>query len=97
MDRGILDVESVQKNIELIDYYSREEALVLDKIYNSFNNCNNNYQSEDKKIKLDNTLLQNNIRLIKEKRFKYTITLREAINRYQMLSQETEKFFENGG
>lgn len=96
MNNGILNEMLLEKNIEMIKYYSTEEKRLLSKINNKISEISNNYHSTNSSLLMNsNSNLKSNINSIYNKRLKYTTVLNEVILRYQESSNATVKIFNN--
>ena len=96
MNNGILNEMLLEKNIEMIKYYSTEEKRLLSKINNKISEISNNYHSTNSSLLMNSSSnLKSNINSIYNKRLKYTTVLNEVILRYQESSNATVKIFNN--
>ena len=96
MNNGILNEMLLEKNIEMIKYYSTEEKRLLSKINNKISEISNNYHSINSSLLMNsNSNLKSNINSIYNKRLKYTTVLNEVILRYQESSNATVEIFNN--
>ena len=96
MNNRILNEMLLEKNIEMIKYYSTEEKRLLSKINNKISEISNNYHSTNSSLLMNsNSNLKSNINSIYNKRIKYTTILNEVILRYQESSNATVKIFNN--
>jgi len=97
MDKGIMNITLLEKNIKQIEFYSKEEQNLLNKIYQKLEEDSNNYHSSNTSLFLnDITNSKENITKIAEKRAKYTAVLNRAINQYNTLANNTKNRFNNG-
>lgn len=96
LDNGILNEMLLEKNIEMIKYYSSEEKRLLSKINNKIGEISKNYHSTNSALLMNsNSNLKSNINYIYNKRIKYTTVLNEVILRYQESSNATVEIFNN--
>lgn len=96
MNNGILNEMLLEKNIEMIKYYSTEEKRLLSKINNKIGEISKNYHSTNSALLMNNNSnLKSNINYIYNKRIKYTTVLNEVILRYQESSNATVEIFNN--
>lgn len=96
MNNGILNEMLLEKNIEMIKYYSTEEKRLLSKINNKISEISISYHSTNSSLLMNsNSNLKSNINSIYNKRLKYTTVLNEVILRYQESSNATVKIFNN--
>lgn len=94
MDRGIINESLLEKDIKNIEFYSNEENKVLNKIYTKFNDCCNNYKSENTSMLInDNNLIKNIIDSLYNKRVRYTDILLKVILQYNNLSNVAKSKF----
>ena len=97
MNGGILNQLSLEKNVEQISFYSKEEAVILNKVNEKFEKCTNHYKSINCKFFEKNiSFLNSDIGRILNKRQLYINVLKRAIMQYNELGERTFKIF-NGG
>lgn len=94
MNKGILDEFFLDKNIEQIKFYSKEEKISLTKICNIFGHTYNNYNSPNTYLLKNNVNnLKNNINSIYYKRLKYVSILNKVIVQYHTTIKEITTIF----
>ena len=80
MEKGIIEQSLLEKNIEYLEFYSDEEKVMLNKIYNKVIDIVNNYISENSKLLINKNIhLKKNIDDIAAKRIRYTKILNKVI------------------
>lgn len=83
MNKGVINENLLEKNIQQIEFYAKEEVEFLNKIYNKLEEFRENYVSENNAFllpKINN--YKKNIDDIHQKRKKYCNILREVIALY---------------
>lgn len=95
MDKGILNITLLEKDIQQIKFYSSEENKKLNKICTKFEECCNNYRSENMSILMnDINKFKIDINNLSEKRKKYLDVLTKVILQYNELREDTKRFFD---
>ena len=98
MNKGILESELLEKNIEYLQFYINEEYKMLNNIYNQMIECNSCYSSLNSKLFINEiNNIPNNIKLIQENRLKYINILNNVIVKYKETSESTKNIFNYGG
>lgn len=94
MEKGIINIDSLSKDIEQIKYYKTEENQKLNLIVNKLYLCANSYNTNNKNLiteQIDD--LKKNIEIIAEKRNKYLEILNNVVKNYETNSINTKKIF----
>ncbi len=94
MERGLLEKDSLQKDIAQIEFYSQEEKNRLYKIYATMLDCCKTYTSANADL-LSKEIEHNSrtIEQLSEKRRSYGVTLDKAIHIYDEMSKTTIDYF----
>lgn len=96
MEKGIVNVDSLEKDIVNIDFYASEEKIVLNKIYLKMEECLNNYKSSNRALIIKSiNNYGGDIKKIYNKRIEYTKVLRKVIEGYIAQSNITKSMFDN--
>lgn len=94
MEKGILNRELLEKNIENIKYYLEEEYTYLNKICDKMKESSESYFSLNSNLILQTiSNISNDAKFLKNKREKYVNILNKNIIKYSDLSIETKKNF----
>ena len=94
LEKGILNQELLERNIENIKYYLEEEYKYINKIYDKLNESSKYYCSFNTNLILEVIYnLPDNAEFLKNKREKYVIVLNKNIIKYNNLSIETKRIF----
>ena len=94
MEKGILNVDSLNLDIKKIEYYKELENNTLNNILNLLNGCNENYNTSNHNLiseYLNN--YNDSISRILEKKNKYIKILNRVIYNYRMNSMTTKNIF----
>ncbi len=102
MEKGILNIDTLEKDISKINFYASEEKKTLLKIYKKMEECSTNYNSTNKQLFLSNIFnFIGSVEKIANKRSYYTVVLRNVVNQYISQSKTTTSIFKeqdfNGG
>lgn len=94
MGKGILNRELLEKNIGNIKYYLEEEYSYLNKIYAKLKESSESYFSFNSNLILQTiSTIPSDAEFLKNKREKYVNILNENIIKYNDLSIQTKKIF----
>lgn len=94
MNKGIINQNLLEKNIQQINLYQEEETKILEKIYRTLKEGTKSYQSTNTALLLNEIhYIKKNIHLIEKKRVEYADVLNKAISNYSMLENKTIQTF----
>ena len=97
LQKGILNLNDIEGNIKFLNFYIEEENKKVNRIYQKLLECNRNYNTSYNSLFLEAiNIIPVNIRLIKEKRMRYTATLANVIVKYNNLAKNTTQLFVQG-
>lgn len=98
MNKGLLNRDLLEKDIEQLVFYTKEEKTVLVKIYQKLEEITSDYNSTNTALFLSNISNSKNIiDKIYEKRNQYINILKKEIIKYNRLSNQATKVFNREG
>lgn len=98
MNKGLLNRDLLEKDIEQLVFYTKEEKTILVKIYQKLEEITSNYNSTNTALFLSNISNSKNIiDKIYEKRNQYINILKKEIIKYNRLSNQATQVFNREG